>query len=113
MRKLKDILAEQAKAEQDDRDLRSRTDARHERKRTENALADLARQLVALSDRQLAGLDLPERLRNAVGEARAIRSARARDRAIRVVRKELRNGDADSIEAQLGALGTGRKRPRR
>ena len=103
MRKLKDILREQAKADQDDRDLRSRTDARRERKQAEAALADLARRLVELTERRLAGLELPEPLLDAVREARAIRSARARDRAIRVVRRELREGDAESVEEQLRA----------
>jgi ribosome-associated protein len=101
MRKLKDILREQAKADRDDRDLHSRTDARRERKRSEAALADLARRLVGLTERQLSALALPEPLLDAVREARAIRSARARDRATRVVRRELRQGDAESIEEQL------------
>jgi len=113
VRKLTDILAEQAKAEADDRDLRSRTDARLERKHTEAALADLAWAMVAVNDRQLAKLDLPEALLDAVLEARAVRSPRARDRALRVVRRELRAGDSAAIQARLAAVDPGRKRPGR
>jgi ribosome-associated protein len=107
-RKLTDILAERAKAEADDRDLRSRTDARLERKHSEAALADLARAMVAVNDRQLALLELPEALLDAVLEARAIRSPRARDRALRVVRRELRAGDSAAIQARLAAVDRGR-----
>ena len=113
VRKLSDILAERAKAETDDRDLRSRSDARLERKRSEAALAELARVMLEINERQLAKLELPEALHDAVVEARAMRSPRARDRALRVVRKELRAGDAAAIEARLGEVDPGRKRPGR
>lgn len=110
MRKLSDILAEQARAQQDDRDLRSRSDARRERKQSEAALAALARELVDATDRQLAKLALPEPLRDAVAEARAIRSPAARARALRVVRKALRGGDPEAVEAQLDEVNPGRAR---
>jgi ribosomal 50S subunit-associated protein YjgA (DUF615 family) len=106
-------MAEQAKAQEDDRDLRSRTDARLERKHSEASLAELARALVEVSDRQLAKLELPEALLDAVRETRAIRSAGARNRALRVVRKELRGGDAAAIQEQLAEVDPGRKRPGR
>ena len=112
-RKLTDILAERAKAEADDRDLRSRTDARLERKHSEADLADLAQAVVSVSDRQLALLELPEALLDAVLEARAIRSPRARDRALRVVRRELRAGDSAAVRARLEVVDPGRKRPGR
>ena len=112
MRKLKDILAEQERADRDDRDLRSRSDARRERKQAEAALADLAKRLVALRDRQLDKLELPEALLDAVLEARAIRSARARDRAIRVVRRELRSGDFEAIAGELDELEPPRRKGR-
>jgi len=103
VRKLTDILAEQAKAEADERELRSRTDAKLERKQNEAALEALARKLVVLSERQLARLELPEELGIAVAEARAVRSPVARNRALRVVRRELRARDAAAIGARLSA----------
>jgi ribosomal 50S subunit-associated protein YjgA (DUF615 family) len=69
--------------------------------------------MVAINDRQLAALELPEALLDAVLEARAIRSPRARDRALRVVRRELRAGDSEAIQARLAAVDPGRRRPGR
>jgi ribosomal 50S subunit-associated protein YjgA (DUF615 family) len=110
VRKLTDILAEQAKAEADDRDLRSRSDARRERKQSEAELVVLGRQLVEASDRQLDKLDLPEGLREVLAETRAIRSPSARKRALRLVRRELRDADASAIRAKLSAVGAGKTR---
>jgi ribosome-associated protein len=100
VRNLSDVLAEQRKANEDDRDLRSRSDARRERKQKEAAWADLGEALVNLSARQLEQIALPEGLLDAVLEARRIASPAARARALRLVRRELRSGD----EAVIAAL---------
>jgi ribosome-associated protein len=101
---LTDILAERERAEKDDRDLRSRSDARREQKRTERALADLGTALVEATDKQLARLNLPEPLLEVVMLARRIKSPVARHRAIKLVRKELRQSDAAEIERRYREL---------
>jgi ribosome-associated protein len=100
VRNLTDVLAAQRKCDEDDRDLRSRSDARRERKEREAAWADLGEALVSLSARQLEQLALPEGLLDAVLEARRITSPAARARALRLVRREMRDGD----EAVIAAL---------
>ena len=100
VRSLTDVLAAQRKCQEDDRDLRSRSDARRERKRREAAWAELGEALVNLSLRRLEQLALPEGLHEAVLGARAIKSPAARMRALRLVRRELRDGD----EAVIAAL---------
>jgi ribosomal 50S subunit-associated protein YjgA (DUF615 family) len=106
VRKLSDILAERARAEADDRDLRSRSDARRARKQIESDLVDLARTLCALSSRQIERVDLPEPVLEALTAARAIHSAAARNRALRLVRRELRAADVEAIRARLEELGS-------
>ncbi len=108
VRSLTDILAEQRKRDEDDRDLRSRSDARRERKEREAAWVALAEALVSLSERRLEELALPEGLQDAVLEARAIRSPAARMRALRLVRRELRDCD-EAVTAPLAE----RLRPRK
>jgi ribosome-associated protein len=101
VRNLTDVLAERRKQDEDDRDLFSRSDARRERKRAELASAELVQILVALPVRQLERLALPEALMGVVLEARRILSPVARARALRLVRRELRGGDADAIRMRL------------
>ncbi len=104
MRRLAAFLADQEKRALDDRELVSRSDLRKERKESENAFAELALALCDCSDRQFKRLELPEALRNIVLEARNIESPAARDRALRLVRRELRNGDAETARRQLDDL---------
>lgn len=104
MRRLTAFLADQEKRALDDRELTSRSDLRKERKETENAFAELALALCDCSDRQFKKLELSEALTQVVLGARNIESPPARDRALRLVRRELRNGDADSARRQLEAL---------
>lgn len=102
MRKLDDILAEQNRP--DDRDLRSRTDARKERKSEEESLAHLAEELVDLAPQRLSALELPEEVLGAVLEAQRISSAAARNRQLRVVRRTLRENDSAAIRQRMEAL---------
>jgi ribosome-associated protein len=99
MRKLPDIIAEQNR--EDPRDLRSRSDARKERRREEDHLAGLARRLVDASERVLSSLELPEPVADAVRDGRRIDSAIALKRQIRVIRAALRDADASAIEKRL------------
>ena len=110
MRKLEDILAEQNRP--DDRDLRSRTDAKNEEKRREQALSRLAEQLVELSPGALEKLELPEEVRERVLEAHRITSATARKRQLRLVRRLLRAQDADDVLRRVEALSRPTKRER-
>ncbi len=102
--KLSHYLEDQAKRELDDRELTSRSDLRKERKQTEQAYADLARNLCDCTKRQFARLVLPEPLLEAVLQARRIESAGAKDRALRLVRRELRDGDAEAVRRQVDAV---------
>ena len=101
MRSLKSYRAEDQLAEEDDRDLRSRSDARRERKMTEEALEDLSRKLVEMREKQLKKLELPEVLEHAVYEGKAIKSHTAHKRQLRKIRKELRAMDWDSLLQQI------------
>ena len=104
VRSLSDYLADQRKRAADDRDLTSRSDRRKVRKETEEAFSDLARELCECSDKQLKQLELPELLRNCILDARRIESPAAKDRALRLVRRELRAVGVDAIRQQLEAL---------
>ena len=110
MHKLSHYLEDQAKREQDDRDLTSRSDLRKERKQSEQAHADLARALCDCTKKQFERLVLEDALYQVVIQARKIDSPSAKDRALRLVRRELRDGDADSVRQQLEAL-SGPKTP--
>ncbi len=88
----------------DDSDLSSRSDARRARLSSEAALIELGERLLSLNRRQLDSLQLPELLLEALQTARAIESPPARARAMKRVRRELRDGDEAGIRRQLAAL---------
>lgn len=101
MRSLQSIKAERAKAELDDRDTRSRSDARNERIAASDRLMALGEKLCALPEKQFKKLELSDAVRDVVADARLIDSPPARARQMKLVRKELRDGDADGIERKL------------
>lgn len=101
MRSLQSYKAERAKAELDDRDTRSRSDARNERIAASDRLMALGEKLCALPEKQFKKLELPDAVRDVVADARLIESPPARARQMKLVRKELRDGDADTIERRL------------
>lgn len=101
MRSLKSYRAEEQTAENDDRELRSRSDERRDRRNTEDALEDLARKLVDLRDKQLKKLELPETVAFAVYEGKAIKSHTARKRQLRTIRRELRVIDWQGLQLQV------------
>lgn len=88
----------------DPRDLRSRTDARRERREAEERLLELANELVDLADRLREKLELPESVEEAVLEARRIKSIPARNRAVRTVRIALRDSEPERIRSALDRL---------
>lgn len=85
-------------------DHRSRSDTRAAEREIEDALARLSRELVELSERSLERLELPELVLDAVRDTRAIRSAPARNRQLRLVRSELRKSEWPLVRARLDAL---------
>jgi len=67
------------------------------------ALQDLGGELVALSEEQLARIELPERLRDAVMVARRITKFEAKRRQLQYIGKLMRGGEAAPIRAALDA----------
>ena len=78
--------------------------SRTKRKHDDQALQDLGEELVAVGEGKLAELDLPERLRDAVMEARGISKFGALRRQMQYIGRLMREeGDAETIRAQLDA----------
>jgi ribosome-associated protein len=72
-----------------------------QRKKEVHALQDLGGELVALNDERLATIELPERLRNAIMEARRIKTFEARRRQMQYIGKLMRSVDPGPIRAAL------------
>ena len=75
--------------------------SRSQLKREAEALQDLGRELVRLTDAKLKSIPLPERLREAVMEARRIKSHGALRRQMQYVGRVMREVDAEPILAAL------------
>lgn len=73
------------------------------RKRAVHTLQALGEELVELKDAQLAAIDLPEALRDAVMDARRITQFEARRRQLQYIGKLMRRVDAEPIRAALDA----------
>jgi len=71
------------------------------RKKEMLALQELGVELVGLADEQLAALDLPEALRDAITEARRITGFEARRRHLQYIGKLMRGVDPAPIRAVL------------
>ncbi len=81
-----------------------------QRKKQVTALQNLGEELVKLADDQLAALDLPESLRDAVLDARRIETFEARRRQMQYIGKIMRKVDAAPIRAALDAFRAGPRR---
>ena len=79
-----------------------------QRKRDAHALQALGVQLVALSDAQLARLDLPEALHEAVVAAQRMRSHGARTRQMQYIGKLMRQLDPAMLSRIRAVLAPGR-----
>lgn len=78
--------------------------SRTKRKLDDQALQDLGEALVAVTEGKLAELDLPERLRDAIMEARGISKFGALRRQMQYIGRLMREeGDAETIRARLDA----------
>jgi ribosome-associated protein len=73
------------------------------RKRDMHALQALGEQLVVLSEEQLTRIELPDALREAVVDAKRIRSREARRRQLQFIGRLMREVDPAPIRAQLDA----------
>jgi ribosome-associated protein len=87
-----------------DEDLTSRTDARTERRRSEEAWAEFAKTLITISERHLLRMDLGEELLRVVQDTRRITSPGAKNRALRLVRTQLRGLDLQQLRERLEDL---------
>jgi ribosomal 50S subunit-associated protein YjgA (DUF615 family) len=85
-------------------DLTSRGDLRRANRVVEETLARLTEELAGLSRRQLALLELPESVLDAVTGAQAIKSPPARQRQLRLVRIALRGVDWEVISERVRHL---------
>jgi ribosome-associated protein len=74
-----------------------------QRKKAVHALQDLGVGLVELPEDRLAAIELPERLRDAVMDARRITAHEARRRQMQYIGKLMRTVDAEPIRAALDA----------
>jgi ribosome-associated protein len=83
--------------------------SKSQRKREMTALQDLGVALVRLSADQLAGVDLPEKLRDAIAQARGITDHEGRRRQLQYVGRLMRSVDAEAIQRAMAAA-TGRSR---
>src|SRR5689334_18594012 len=90
--------------EEEEEDLRSRTDARKERIAREELLIELSDALVSSGAAVLGRLELSEELMDAIRSTQSIRMGSARNRALRLVRTALRNEDFEAIRQKLGAV---------
>ena len=77
------------------------TPSKSQRKREMHELQDLGAELVELSEQQLASIDLPERLRDAVLDAREITKFEARRRQLQYIGKLMRAVDPEPIRKKL------------
>jgi len=74
------------------------------RKKEMHALQSLGEQLVELPAERLAGLDLPERLRDAIDEARRVPTFGGRRRQMQYIGRLMRDVDPEPIRERLDAL---------
>jgi len=73
-----------------------------QRKREMHALQELGQELVDLSRDQLAGIDLPDELREAIDFAHRVTSHEGRRRHLQYIGKLMRRVDADEVRAAIG-----------
>ena len=88
--------------DEDDDDLHEKP-SKSERKRAAHAAQDLGETLIGLRDSELVALDLPERLVDAIREARRIPSRGGGARQRQYIGKLMRDIDPEPIRAALSA----------
>jgi ribosome-associated protein len=91
------LRAQQKIEDEDDRPSKS------QRKREMTALQDLGAELAALNDGQLAEIPIPERLREAIVEARRITQHEGKRRQMQYVGRLMRDIDAGPVREKLAS----------
>lgn len=86
-----------------EREVQDDPPSKSERKRAAHAAQDLGEALIAMRERDLAALELPATLREAVREARGIRSRAAAARQRQYIGKLMRQIDPEPIRRALAA----------
>lgn len=76
--------------------------SKSQRKRDMTALQDLGESLLRLTSAELARIDLPEELRQAITGSARITSHEARRRHLQYIGKLMRQVDADEVRAAIG-----------
>ena len=87
--------------------------SKSELKRRQRALQVLGEQLIELGDNHLAGLDLPERLCDAINDARRMKSREALRRQKQYIGKLMRDVDAQPIQALFDRIRADDRREKR
>lgn len=77
------------------------------RKHDMHALQDLGEALIALDPQRLDALDLPERLVDAIAQARSIRAHEGRRRQIQFIGKLMRTVDPEPVRAAIALWTSG------
>ncbi|MFL6606130.1 MAG: ribosome biogenesis factor YjgA [Steroidobacteraceae bacterium] len=93
-----------AASKEEDEDFQERP-SKSERKRVAHAAQDLGETLIGLRDSDLVALDLPERLVDAIREARRIPSRGGGARQRQYIGKLMRDIDPEPIRSALAARG--------
>lgn len=78
--------------------------SKSQRKRDMDALQDIGAELAELNEQQLASIELPESLREAVLEARVMKHNEARRRQVQYIGKLMRQVDPAPIRAKLNGF---------
>lgn len=84
------------------------TPSKTRRKAASHALQDIGEALVALDPSRLMELGLPERLADAVLDARSIRAHEGRRRQMQYIGKLMREIDAEPVRAALAQIAAGK-----
>lgn len=87
--------------------------SKSERKRQQSALQRLGEQLIELDDDLLDSLSLDERLREAIGEARTMKSREALRRHKQYIGKLMRDVDPEPLQALFAKLHADDRREKR
>lgn len=92
-----------------DEDSDERPPSKTRRKKDSHALQDLGEALVALKPTQLARIELPERLADAIAQARRISGFEARRRQMQYIGKIMRDVDSTQIAEHIERIRSGRQ----
>ncbi|HEY5959473.1 MAG TPA: DUF615 domain-containing protein [Polyangiaceae bacterium] len=111
VRKLEQYLADDAKREDDDRPIISRSEERREKQRVEAVLLGVAKQLSEMKPKHLEKLAFDDHLLSILDELKVINDPAAKMRAMKRLRGALRDADIDILGQRIAALLDPQQRP--